>query len=105
MAQTLNVGQTDELSIVFLDQNGQPMATSPTVDAPPGWSNTDSATDSITVSADGLTATLTALAAGTDSVNLTLAVQGKSFSASLDVTVVPAPQVLTSVEIKAATPA
>lgn len=87
------------LAIAFLDQNGQPMATTPKPDSPPAWSNTTPASETLAASADGLTCTDTAVAAGTDTVNLSVVVGGKTFSASLNVTVSPAPQVLTSVEI------
>lgn len=104
MALTMQVGQTDNLTLAFLDQNGKPMANNPTVDSPPSWSNTSGTAESVGPASDGLSAVLTALAEGTDTVNMTLSVDGKSFSASLDVTVEAAPQVLTSVEIVAGTP-
>jgi hypothetical protein len=96
---TLSVGHVAALSIIYLDQNGNPMLTTPTPDAPPTWSNTNSAAATLAAASDGLTATETAIAAGSDTVNLSLAVSGQSFSASLGVTVQAAAQVLTSIQI------
>lgn len=104
MATTDTVGQTLPLSIQYLDQHGQPMQTVPTPDAPPSWSNTTPATETLTVAADGLTATALAVAAGTDTINLSLAVGGQTFTASLAVTVAAQPQVLTSIEVVASAP-
>ena len=102
MALTLNVGQQVQLSLSYLDQNGQPMTVMP--DSPPSWSAGNPATDALTVVADGSSAIDVALAAGTDTVGVTVVVGGRSFAASLALTVAPPPQVLTSVEIVAGTP-
>ena len=104
MAITLNVGQSVPLTIAFLDQHGQPMATMPTLDAPAEWANSNAAVDTLAVADDHLSATDTAVAEGTDTVTLSLSVGGVAFSATLDVTVAAAPQVLTSVEIVPGTP-
>lgn len=98
---TLSVGHSAALSIVYLDQNGNPMLAAPTPDSPPTWSNTTPATATLTEGPGNLTATEAAIAAGSDVVNLAVVVGGKSFSASLGVTVAAAPQVLTSVSIAA----
>lgn len=87
------------LAIAFLDQHGNPMSTAPTPDSPPTWTNTTPADETLSVAADGLTCQATAVAAGTDEIDLTVVVGGKSFAASLAVTVAAEPQVLTSVEI------
>jgi hypothetical protein len=105
MAIILNVGQPETLTIAYLDQNGQPMATTPTPDAPPTWSNANPAVDALTVAADGNSATDTGLSGGTDTINLNLSVGGVAFSASAAVTVTPPAQVLSSIEIVAGTPA
>lgn len=105
MATSFNVGQKLPLSISFLDQNGQPMANPPTPDAPPTWSNGSAATDTLTVAPDGLSASDLGVAAGTDTVAVSLAVATVAFSATLAVTVAAAPQVLTSIEIVPGTPA
>lgn len=99
----ITVGHTANLSIEYLDQDGNPMVTAPAPDSPPSWTNapSDPSVDTFTPSADGLTATLVANAAGTDTVSLTVLVGGKSFPASLAFTVSAAPQTLTSVRIKA----
>jgi hypothetical protein len=101
MATTVTVGHKLELSIVYLDQNGNPMLTTPVPDAVPVWSNTNSATEMLVAAADGNTAEATTVAVGSDVISLSLVVGGKSFSATLAVTVQPAPQVLTSVAINA----
>lgn len=107
MAASLQVGQTAPLSIAFLDQSGNPMATTPTPDSPPSWTNTSPTIETLTVADGGLTATLTALAAGDDEVSLTVVVGGQTFTASVAVTVTaeaPPAQVLTSVGIVVGTP-
>ncbi len=98
MALTLEVGQTNALSITVLDTNGQPI-TNPTFDTPPAWTNTTPATETLATAADDLTSTLTAAAVGTDVVNLSVTIGGATFTASLDVTVTAVPQVPASVEI------
>ena len=97
----VTVGHTVSFTLVFLDQNGNPMLTTPVPDAPPTWSDTTPATGTLTPAADGLTATEKAIAAGSDTVNVSLMVGGNAFSASIDLTVEAAPQVLTSVQIAA----
>lgn len=99
---TLTVGHSAALSIQYLDQNGNPMLAPQTPDAPPTWANAPSAAgvDTFVANADG-TASLSATAQGTDSVSVSVAVAGKTFTASLAVEVDPAPQVLTSVAINA----
>jgi len=98
---TLTVGHTANLSIGYFDQNGNPMLTTPTPDAPPTWTDTTPATGTLTPAASGLTATELAIAAGSDTVNVALAVGGVSFTGSIDVTVQSVPQVLTSIQILA----
>jgi hypothetical protein len=97
----VTVGHSVAFSIVYLDQNGNPMLTAPTPDSPPAWSDTTSATETLTPAASGLTASAVALAAGTDVVSVSVTVGGVVFSATCDVEVDAAPQVLTSVEIAA----
>lgn len=101
MAVTLSVGHKLNISIVFLDQNGNPMKSDPTLDAVPQWSNTTPATETLAVDASGLTATATSVVAGTDTVNVSLTVAGNVFQTALDVTVEEAPQVLTSIALNA----
>ena len=104
MALNMTVGQTDVIGIAYLDQNGQPMATTPTPDAAPVWTASTPATDTLTVAPDGLTASDAAVAVGTDTINMTLNVGGRPFTAVLDVNVTGAPQVLTSVVLVPGTP-
>lgn len=100
---TVTVGHTVNFSLVFLDQNGNPMLVTPTPDTPPAWTDTTPATGTLTAAASGLTASELAVAAGTDTVNVALTVGGVAFSASIDLTVQAAPQVLTSIQILATT--
>ncbi len=96
----LTAGHTDAMSIAYFDQNGLPMVTAPTPDAPPTWVNVPSSADTFTVAGpSNLTASLAALAEGTDSVTLTVVVGGVTFTAVQPVNIAAAPQVLTSVEI------
>ena len=104
MAEALFVGQTDTLSIQFLDTSGQPMATPPTPDSPPTWTDTTAATETVAPAADGMSCGQTAVAPGTDTVNLTVTVAGVAYTAQLDVTVSAQPQVLGSVAIVSGPP-
>jgi len=99
----VNIGHVVNMTIVYLDQNGNPMLVAPTPDAVPSWSNAPSppGATSLVVAADGLTAVDSALAAGSDTVSLSLSVGGIAFSAQLGVTVAAAPQVLTSIAVGA----
>lgn len=99
MATTLSVGHTLNMSLVFLDQSGNPMLTTPVPDSAPTWTDTTPATETLAVDASGLTASAAAIAVGTDTVSVAVVVGGTSFAASLDVSVTAAPQVLTSVQI------
>lgn len=101
-AVTVNVGHAVNMSIVYLDQNGNPMLAAPTPDAAPTWANSTPATGTLVAAADGMSAVETAVAAGADVVTLSVTVGGKAFSATLPITVAAAPQVLTSVDISAA---
>lgn len=105
MATTFTVGQTLPLSIAFLDQFGKAMSPTPATDTPPSWTNGTPATDTLTVAADGLSATDLGVTAGSDTINLGVAVAGKTFTATLDVSIVAAVQVLSSVNIVPGTPA
>ena len=96
---TVNVGHTVTCSIVYLDQNGNPLLVTPTPDAAPTWAQTTPATESMAVTADGSTDVLTALAAGADTVSVDLKVGGVDFSASVNVNVAAAPQILTSIAV------
>ncbi len=98
---TVNVGHNVSFSLLFLDQQGNPMLVTPTPDAPPVWSDTTAATGTLTAAANGLTASEVALAAGTDTVNVSLMVGGVVFPGSIDVTVQAVPQILTSIAILA----
>jgi hypothetical protein len=96
---TVNIGHTLNFGLSFLDQNGNPMFTTPTPDSAPVWTNTTPATETVVAAANGLTAVGTPVAPGDDTVDVTVVVAGVSFSASQPVVVDAAPQVLTSVAI------
>lgn len=96
---TVSVGHKIEMAIAFLDQNGQPMQTTPTPDAPPAWTNSSPNIDTLVVASDGLSAEDDAEAPGSDTVNLSLAVGGVTYTATLPVVVSPEAQVLTSIAI------
>ena len=95
----VTVGHIVNCSLVFLDQDGNPMVTTPTPDAPPTWSDTTPATGTLTAASNGLTASEAIIAAGSDTISVKLSVGGVAFSASVPVTASAAPQVLTSVAI------
>lgn len=96
------VGHQIVNTIVYLDQNGQPMLTTPKPDAPPTWSNLAAPTiDTMSVSADGSTDTVTAVGAGVDSLTVSVVVSGVTYTAVEQISVSAAPQVLTSVAINA----
>jgi len=99
MAITVSLGHTVGMAIVFLDQNGNKMLTTPVPDVAPVWTQTTPATETLTVAPDGLTSVATPVAAGSDTISLSVTVGGAAFNASLDVTVQAAAQVLTSVAI------
>jgi hypothetical protein len=97
----ITVGHTDTITPVYLDQHGNPMLTPVVPDSPPVWSNTPATppVDTFTPAADGSSATLIANAAGSDVVNFSVVVGGKTFTATDAITISAAPQVLTSVEL------
>ncbi len=104
MAYEIAVGETESLSIEYLDQNGEPMVPTPTPDTPPEWAQTDDTVQDLVAAADGLTATAKGLAAGSDTVQLTVIVGDKTFTDTTEATVTAPAQILTSVRI-VATPA
>lgn len=101
----LTVGHTAALSIVWLDQDGNPMLTTPTPDTAPSWSQTAPDAATLTPSSDGMTATEAAKAAGTDvvTVDLSVTIDGVStpFSAQGTFPISAAPQKLTSIMLAA----
>ncbi len=101
LMEQLTGGHTYTMTIVYLDASGNPMLAPVVPDSPPTWTNTPTTppVDTLTVSADGGTAVLAATAAGSDTINLSVTVGGKTFTATESVTISAAPQVLTSVSI------
>ena len=106
---SVNVGHKVTCTYTFVDQNGNPMLVQPTPAAPATWTDTPSAAgvDSNSVSADGTTDVVSALAAGTDTVGLSVTIQTpagtpQTFTDSALITVTPAPQVVSGVVIETA---
>lgn len=96
----VTVGHEIVYTIVYLDQNGQPMLSPVTPDSAPTWTNLAAPTiDTMSVSADGSTDTVTAVGAGVDSVSVSVTVGGAVFQAVDQVSVDAAPQVLTSIAL------
>ena len=96
---TVAIGHVVALSIIYLDQSGNPMLVTPTPDSDPVWTDSPDPAGCVTFASVGQTATDTAVAAGTDTVGVTVTVGGVAFTASLGVIVSPAAQVLTSIQI------
>lgn len=101
MAVTGVVGKTIAYSIAFLDTNGAPMVVAPTTDVAPVWTNTIPTTETLAVSADGMSAVGTLVLAGADEVDVDVTVAGVSYHANVGVTAAAAAQVLGSVAINA----
>ena len=99
MAVTVNVGHVINMTVAYLDTNGNPMLVPPTPDTPPTWTNTTTSTETLTVGGGGLTATATPIAPGSDVINLSLSVGNVAFAATLAVQVDAAPQTLGSIQI------
>jgi hypothetical protein len=96
----VSVGHTVVDTIIYLDQNGNPMLVTPAPDSPPVWTNTAAVTvDTMVVSADGSTDTIQALAVGVDTITVNVIVGGKTFTATQQLSIDAAPQVLSSVAI------
>lgn len=90
---TVNVGHLAGMVIRQFDTNGNPMLTPVTFDAPPVWTQTTPATDTLAPAADGNSATATAVAPGTDTITCTATFQSVAYVAQQPLTVSPAPQV------------
>jgi len=75
------VGKHVTFKLVFVDTNGNPMLVTPTVDAPPVWTNT--ALDHFTAAPDGLTCQADAVGPGSDMITVKLNIGGKQYVAQL----------------------
>lgn len=99
----VNVGHKVSMSLLLLDQNGNPMLTQPTLDPSPAPAWTGASVPASpaagTLTPSGATATFVAAEPGTENVGVTVDVGGDAFSASLAIVVSAAPQVLSAVEI------
>ena len=102
-AVTVAIGHQVQMTIEYLDQNGVVMVITPTPDSPPSWTDAQNPAGDMTlvVAADSMSAVETAVSAGGDVVTLGLSVGGVAYSATLPITISPAPQVLTSIDIVA----
>ncbi len=100
---TVTVGHTVVCTYTILDQNGAPMLVQPPLDAPAMWTDTPdpAGADTNIVSADGTTDIVTAAAAGSDTVGLSVTIGGRTFADSLLITIAAAPQVASGVMIDA----
>lgn len=99
----LSLGHLVECTLVVLDQNGNPLLTPVVFATPPVWANTTPAVETIVASVDGLTCEGTLLTVGTDSITVTATLPGGTspLTASVAITVDPAPQIATSLSIAA----
>ena len=95
----ITLGHGIDLAIAFLDASGNPMVNPPIPDAPPSWTQTTPATESLAVDPGGMTAHCKSIAVGSDSLALSVVVGGATFTANLAVNVAAPAQVLTSVAI------
>ena len=98
---TVVAGHEVIATYVVTDQNGQPMVTQPPLDAPASWTDTLSVpgVDTNAVSADGTQDVIQAVAPGTDTVGVSVTIGGKTFTDSALLTVSPAPQVASGVQV------
>jgi hypothetical protein len=99
MATTYTIGHTLTATIRYLDQNRNPMLVTPNLDAVPVWSNANPDAETLSVSPDGLSVVASPVAPGLDTISLMVVSGGQTFSATLDVEVDAAPQVLSFIEI------
>lgn len=101
----VTVGHKANFSFHFVDVEGNPMLVQPSPDATPppvfAHSSTDAAVDDFNAPAGGLSAQLVAKGPGADSVTFTVSVGGQVFSATTQVNISAAPQVLGGVVIDA----
>ena len=101
--QNVQVGNTLDLSVTVLDQNGNPMVPQPDLSgATFTWSQTTPATDTLTP--NGATATDVIIAAGVDSISVSAAgVPGATgaISGTLPIVATAAPQAPSSLQINA----
>ena len=97
----LSVGHTANMSLVFTDQNGNPMLVQPTPDASPvtEWSDVPGSPPIGALVAAGNAATELAENVGTDVVSVTTFVGGTPYTGQVALAVSPAPQQLTGVTI------
>lgn len=97
----MTVGHVATMTIVFLDQSGNPMLTTPTPDSPPVWTDveTPAGISALVAAASGLSATETPTAPGTVMASVSAVVGGATFAATQELDVSAAPQVLTSISV------
>lgn len=103
MSTSVTVGHLVDYSFQYVDTTGAPMLTPVTPDSPPVWADAPATppVDTFVVAADGSTAVLTATAAGSDTVTVTVIVGGVTYTATDLVTISAAAQVLGGIQIVA----
>ena len=97
---SLNIGDRGTYTFEYLDNQGRPITPPPTLDGPPAWTHSSTTVATLTPSADRSSAGLQATAAGSDTVNLQVAVKGTNYTDSDAVTVAPANPKLASIKLK-----
>jgi len=97
----MTIGHVDNMSLEYLDTDGNPMLVTPVPDAPPTWVDNSATPGAATlvVAASGLTATETAVAAGTSTGTMTFTVGGVAFTDTWTLTITAAVQQLGAVKI------
>lgn len=104
---TVNVGHKVACSYMITDQNGNDLLVQPPLVQPATWTDAPSpaGVDTSAVSADGTTDLVTAVAAGQDTVGLSVVVNvggaNQTFTDSAMITIAAAPQVPSGVRIVA----
>jgi hypothetical protein len=97
------VGQTITITATFVDNTPQanPMVPQPTPDSTPTWAQAAPSVESLVVAANGMSAVATVLTPGADTITFTAIVGGVTYTATLSVNDVAAPQVLGGVTLAA----
>ena len=103
MSTSVTVGHQIDYALQYVDDSGNPMLQPVTPDSPPTWANAaDPANcDTFNPAADGSSAVVIAQGAGSDTISVQVTVSGVNYSASDQVTIASAPQVLGGVQLVA----
>ena len=103
MTDNVTVGHQINYSFIEVDTSGNPMKT-PVPVTSSTWTDAPATppVDTFTPSADGSTAVLQAMAAGSDTVTVSAVINGVTYTATDQVLISAAPQVLGGIQIVAA---